>query len=299
MRVDPARGFGYFGPVVWLTFILLIAVAVGLYLRLERLRAKFYALQKNLKSVEGASIASVRALRQWLLVEDLRRQGREPRLRPEFMAGDGEDLALWPLFEGQEKGTFIECGAYDGVRFSVTYVFEAVGWGGVLIEALPNVFEECRKNRPGSRVVHAAVSKRGSSGTAEFLAFSSDTINDAMSRLAESSGTNNKSTRKTTSISVPLTTMDAVLGEPTAPIDLAVLDVEGGELDLLDGFDLERYKVRVLLIEELSAGEDKRLRRLMDGRGYEYIARVGRNDLYITRREPELIRRAKQLTTLV
>lgn len=284
-----------------MTTALLVALTVAviaLFLVQHRLRSKIYELRNSRRELSNALLASIRSSRQAEIRADLASRGMTPRLPVEFRAQQGEDLLLWALFEGQKSGTFIECGAFDGEQLSLTYVFEAAGWGGVLIEALPEPFENCKAKRPGSRVVNVAVSKKGSSGTAEFLALAHGPTGLSMSRLSESPLSNVKAMNKATKVRVPLTTMDEVLGQDPAKVDFAVLDVEGSELDLLDGFDLERYGVRALLIEEHTYGKDDRLRRHMEGRGYEFVTRVGRNDLYVARHDSELLRRARQLSML-
>src|SRR5882672_6906915 len=51
------------------------------------------------------------------------------------------------------SGTFIEAGANDGLNQSNTYWFERFrGWRGILIEAVPEKAEECRRNRPLAQV---------------------------------------------------------------------------------------------------------------------------------------------------
>ena len=80
----------------------------------------------------------------------------------------GEDTLLFDLFEGQETGVYIEAGALDGHENSVTWIFEALGWSGLLVEAIPERAEQCRTNRPGSRVVHAALDSNANEGFIEF-----------------------------------------------------------------------------------------------------------------------------------
>src|SRR5712691_746790 len=58
------------------------------------------------------------------------------RPRPEARSQSGEDALLWDLLGDREKGFFVEAGAYDGYTFSVSYLFECVGWEGVLVEPL-------------------------------------------------------------------------------------------------------------------------------------------------------------------
>ena len=47
-----------------------------------------------------------------------------------------------------KNGFFIECGANDGVNQSNTWYFEKkLNWRGILIEPVPNLFKELKKNR--------------------------------------------------------------------------------------------------------------------------------------------------------
>lgn len=230
----------------------------------------------------------------------MRAAGTSPRFPVEFRAQYGEDMFLWELFDGKCDGFFIEVGAFDGYNFAVTYAFEAVGWNGLLIEPLPERCEQCRARRPFSRVVNAALSKRGSSGTAAFES-SIDEHGGMLSHLqrahdpmitpeytvaqSPSSGT----------IQVPLTTMDSVLGDHRGPIDIAVLDVEGAEPSLLDGFDLARWRPRALLIEDNTRGSYPALDAALAGKPYVFCGWQHINRVYIREGETDLLQRVRNL----
>src|SRR5258708_7583815 len=65
----------------------------------------------------------------------LRRHKREPVMPIEFTSQFGEDLLAWTLLGQPTNGFFIEAGAFDGYRYSVTYPLETMGWKGLLVEA--------------------------------------------------------------------------------------------------------------------------------------------------------------------
>ena len=234
--------------------------------------------------------------------EMLSRAGRTPRMPVEFRSQCGEDLFLHELLvEGTPGGAlggfFIEVGGYEGYTFAATYALEALGWTGLVIEPVPELYEACRRRRPGSRVERAALSRRGSSGTARFAHVSgSGRRYDALSHLVEKAEGPTKRVPKAgvTMIEAPLTTMDDLLREHRGPIDVAVIDVEGGELDLLDGFDLERFRPRVLLVEDHRTGTSP-LATWLHGKGYEHAAWVAHNRLFVRRDEPALLERARRL----
>lgn len=220
--------------------------------------------------------------------------------KPKLLAGRGEDLLLLDLFEHEPPGTFLECGAYDGVRYSCTYALAQLGWKGVLVEAIPEFAEHARQHRPESVVVESGVSRRGAAGTATFTILSNETPGGDTASFLTNNEAHQKVWRKqirdqARRIEVSVRDMDSILaGTGVDHVDAAVLDVEGAELDLLDGFDLDRWRVRCLVIEELSKGRDTSLRTEMDRRGYAYVARIARNDVYVRRDDP-MMQRAEAL----
>ncbi len=82
----------------------------------------------------------------------------------------------------------------------------------------------------------------------------------------------------------------APFGGPWMPnggwrIDLVSIDTEGCELDVLDGFSLERFKPRILVIEnDRPAGAA--LEPYLTGRGYRKFHRRKINDFYVRTDDP-------------
>jgi FkbM family methyltransferase len=226
----------------------------------------------------------------------LQRQGRTPRFGGiEFTAQYGEDFIAWQLLDGQLDGFFIEAGAFDGYHYSVTYAFESIGWDGLLVEAIPDAAAKCAQRRPHSRVARAALSRRGSPNWAPFHLLQ-DQYGGMLSYLhptephvAESAWA------PRTIIDVPVTTLADLLVGHDRPIDLAVIDVEGTELDVLDGLDLPRFRPRLMFIEENSQGRNPALMNYMASHGYTLAARVMVNDIYVRNDQSDMLDRAKWL----
>jgi hypothetical protein len=68
-------------------------------------------------------------------------------------------------------------------------------------------------------------------------------------------------------------------------IDLVSIDTEGCELDVLDGFDLDRFKPRILVIENDRPSGTAIELYLLD-RGYRKFHRVKINDFYVRTDDP-------------
>lgn len=277
--------------------IVVVAVVLGVMIRQQRLqRDRQKQLKKRLLRLED----ELRTMRAGIFAGSVERAlaqaGRTARMPIEFCAQNGEDAFLWELFGGQLDGQFIEVGAANGKLLSVSYVFEAVGWRGWLIEPVPEACEECRNNRPNSVVVHAALSRAGSSGVARFTEIVGAQDAKNLSYLETNTPHEQRLTRskmKTKTVEVPLRTMDDVLGEHPGVIDFASIDVEGGELALLQGFDLKRHKPRVLVIEDLSHGKDHGVGDHVLASGYVRLGRLHQNDVYIHASETTLLERGR------
>ena len=224
--------------------------------------------------------------------------GRTSKLPLEFTSQFGECMTLWDLFEGQWEGYFIECGAYDGRNTSVTYPFEAMGWSGLLVEAIPAPAHQCAANRPNSRVIHAALSRRGAAPEATFHVARGLEL---MSYLQPSEGQTAMVQRQgggaVDQVRVPVTTMDALLGDDPrlsggGRVDFAVIDVEGNELDVLDGFDLDRWRPRAVVLEENQLHPQSPLVQHMLARGYHHIGYLWVNHFFVRRDDAALMERA-------
>lgn len=156
-------------------------------------------------------------------------------------------------------GFFIEAGANDGYSQSNTFFLEKVlGWRGILIEGIPELYEKCKKIRGNSLIYnYALVAPDYPSSTVRMHfaglmsvvdgAFKNQT--EEAKHLAE--GIAIQHLPKSYSVEVPTRTLTSILDEHKGLpfIDLFSLDVEGYELNVLRGLDLSRYRPKLILVE--------------------------------------------------
>lgn len=213
-------------------------------------------------------------------IEKLQSLGKKPVYPVEFRSQFGEDSLVWELFEGKLDGFFIEVGAFDGYNYAVTYALESLGWKGLLIEAIPERAAQCKERRKNSRVVHAALaSKHGGEAT---FSVTEDVFGGMLSYLdPNSQHAKTVSHAKKRQVTVPVTTMNELLKDHQGEIDLAVIDVEGGEVALLGGFDLHKYKPKVLLIEDNERGANAALHNYMSMMPYVMVGWLEVNRIYV------------------
>lgn len=123
----------------------------------------------------------------------------------------GEDGIIEAIFQriGTTNCYAVECGATDGIFFSNTRRLHKAGWGGLLIEADPELAKRCRDNAP-----HPGV--------------------DVTNRSVQAAGKDS---------------MDAILAEHRAPeeLDLLVLDIDSYEYYVFN--NLLKFRPRVVVVE--------------------------------------------------
>ncbi len=237
--------------------------------------------------------------------ESLAAAGRTPRMPLEFRSQLGEDVLLFQLLDGQLDGVFVEVGAFDGFSLAVSYAFDAMGWEGLLIEPVPPNFELCRRNRPFAHVVNAALSRPGAEGTATMLHVK-DEYGDqggALSHLEAMTGREEVAgARKFGHVKyeVPVRTMDSVLEEAQGwlngrRIDFVCIDVEGHESELIEGFNVGRWRPRVVVIEDNLRGKNPAVQRQMEAHGYKRVFMLEIDVFYVHERDEALLKRAREL----
>jgi FkbM family methyltransferase len=267
------------------------SVAIGLlgaglawraWRRLAVIRLNVDSLQERLKGAEGDIVILTRQS----LVARYRQTHEIPAVSIPLRSCSqhGEDSVLWELLQEKRAGYYIEVGAYDGVTFSNSYFFEAIGWTGLLVEPHPDLHARCRAARPGSRVVQAAVGRREATGTVALFAVDGAGGVDALSYTRTDDAHAQRVQREggmIVPVQVPLTSLAALLAlDPPAAIDFASIDVEGAELDVLDGLSLDRWRPEILLIEDNSGGRDRHVAEYVAQFGYRHVRRRGCNDFY-------------------
>ena len=199
-----------------------------------------------------------------------------------YWSQNGEDEWLDRHFRRKTQGFFVEVGAYDGVNLSNTRYFEGQGWTGVLVEPDPVMADRCRASRPGSRTFQCAAGAPGAEKEIVFHraaggeAYSTTTLDPAHRERVQKMGLGWQEVR------VPLRTLDSILEEVAPPaIDFVSIDVEGGELAVLKGFNLARWKPAVVLVETNSKRRAAEIRDYFVERGYAYSHSIDVNDFYL------------------
>ncbi|GAA0537825.1 MULTISPECIES: FkbM family methyltransferase [Rheinheimera] len=184
-------------------------------------------------------------------------------------------------------GFFIEAGANDGVKQSNSHYFaKALGWKGILVEAIPALYNACVTNRPESAVYNCAlVPSADISAITMHFADLMSTVDGALKEQQDehiARGLKVQNITQTYSIEVPAKTLTEVIKSykaSTAVADLKIdflsLDVEGYELEVLKGLDLQLHRPAYMLIESRSIDE---IENYLSANDYQQIERFSHHD---------------------
>lgn len=171
-----------------------------------------------------------------------------------------------------DHGYFVEVGANQPENESQTFSLEQRGWTGVLVEPQPDLADQLRRRRSAKVFAAACTSRRNAGSNMVLYLAGGHSSFDRKLNLAE--------IKPHGAIEVPTRTLDQILLEAGArSIDFISIDVEGHELDVLDGFDLERWSPRLILVEDFLL--HLQLHRCLTRRGYRWLRRTGINNWYV------------------
>lgn len=197
----------------------------------------------------------------------------------EFYSQHFQDVFIFRNLINQpdKKGIFVEIGGYDGINHSNSKFFEDnLNFTGMLIEPNPSIFEQMIKNRPNCNCSNYAISKHV--GKIDFSI--PDTIS-AMGGITDTTPWGSEF--KLNSISVDSIPFNEILNKNVYDyIDIMFIDVEGGELDVLETMDWT-ISIYIICIEldNQQPKKDSACRKIMIDNGFVLECKLQLNEVWI------------------
>jgi FkbM family methyltransferase len=179
------------------------------------------------------------------LVEDDLPRKLEQRYGKDHVSMGIEEWFIRDFLGDVRDGVFVDVGAWDPTKGSNTYRLERdFGWSGLAVDAIGEFAPKYKVLRPKSRFVTAFVGDQNS-GTATLH------VPDEISAVASGSESFvHNFTGKSLPRQVPRRTLNSLLDEAgITRFDFLSMDIELGEPAALRGFDIERYRPRLVCIE--------------------------------------------------
>lgn len=173
------------------------------------------------------------------------------QLRGTERSVNDEDKDIYnKIFKGSDSpGTYIELGAFDGVKESNTRFFdECLGWTGLLIEGNPKKYSQLIANRPNAHKMQFAPScSQIDENKGKTIGFYSTIFTNAALVGVKS----DYEGKENLVVEVPCGTLtNAILDVfPDGNVNFFSLDVEGSEPNVLKTLDFSKVKIDVLIAE--------------------------------------------------
>lgn len=180
-----------------------------------------------------------------------------------------QDLFVLNQLNFKKGGFFVEFGAADGVKDSNTFLLEKkFKWKGILAEPARVNYKKLLLYRK-CKIETKIVWKDSNSELLfnETKAKLSSSI-DNLSLLAANNGLRGETVRKYKLKTISLNDLLQKYGAPKN-IDYLSIDTEGSEFDILNAFNFEKYKFKVITVEILS--NKKKIHNLLSLNGYKNI----------------------------
>lgn len=217
-----------------------------------------------------------------------------------IVEGNVSEIIAKKFFDSSYKnGVFVDVGAATPDYLSICSYYRPLGWRILAIEPNP---EFCKLwQQKGFEVLQYAcgdhdeddvdfqvVNSHGADylgGQVSFESFSSLKIKDSYARLQPDN-------LDFSALKVKLRTLNTIMAEHAphvSRIDILSVDVEGWELEVLAGLNLDKYQPRVMVIENIF--NDPAYRDYCKRFGYVLWKNIAPNDIYISRSMNEHMRR--------
>ena len=151
-------------------------------------------------------------------------------------------MLIEEIFKNKKKGVYIDIGANHPFLGNNTYKLYKKGWEGINIDLDFSFIDSFKFHRPNDHNIQIAVSDEIGKRKMYFHHERS-----AINTLEETRGKKAKETKE-----IETATLNSIIEDSRFKeneIDFVSIDVEGYELHVLRGFNLKKYKPKILAIE--------------------------------------------------
>jgi len=196
-----------------------------------------------------------------------------------YYSQEGQDKFLdTQIFKGSRNHVFVDIGAHNGVTISNSLFFEQTrNWTGLLVEPLPDVFEELVRNRPNTPAERCAVSEV--EGNVQFLKVSG--YSEMTSGIVDHYDPRHRMRIQnevrtmggdSTIINVPSYRLSSLLEKHgLSHVHYLSIDVEGSEFSVLKSIDFSKVFIDVIGFENNYNDVSEPIVRYLQEKGYRRI----------------------------
>ena len=159
---------------------------------------------------------------------------------------DGEDLFIVEYFKKKNNGFYLDVGCYHPIHRNNTYLLHKKGWSGINIDIHQFSIDLFNYLRPDDVNLNCAISNKNEV-TEMFYQKELSQLSTIEKQQAKIAFQGNIKKSKIQSL-----TLDALLEKINfndKKLDLLDIDVEGADLKVLKGFNIEKFKPELICVE--------------------------------------------------
>ncbi len=206
-------------------------------------------------------------------------------------AQNGEDVLLWRALSDVENGFYIDVGASDPERDSVTKAFYDRGWRGINIEPVEAWYRRLVEARPEDVNLMIAAGERA--GLLTLYDIPGTGLSTSIPEIAVG---HREAGWKTQECTVPVLTLDHICRSHSPNIiHFLKIDVEGAERQVLEGFSLDRWRPWIIVAEATKPNSSERTdasyAELLFSQGYRFVYFDGLSSYYVEAEHEDLVPR--------
>lgn len=198
----------------------------------------------------------------------------------------GQDQYLHEtFFKGKTDGVFVDIGAHNGIAYSNTKFFEEIGWTGICVEPIPDVFKELKKNRSAICVEGCVFNKKGTAqflfvnGAPEMLSGLVETYHPLHLQRAKNEIAAPNSEGGLEILQVNCYLLNDLLEENQLfHVDYLSIDTEGGEFEIIKSIDFSKFDIEIIDIE--NNYQDERMIQYITSMGYTKVCSLGCDEIF-------------------
>ena len=171
-----------------------------------------------------------------------------------YFSFSGVDLILQNIFKKQNNGLYIDVGCQHPIKNNNTYLLYKKGWKGINVDLDKDNIKLFNSARPKDYNVNKALSSEIKNVELFFYHKKSpiNTIDKKTSEFQKAKVSSIKKIKTDTLNNIILNTK-----YKDQSFDLLSIDVEGHELEVLKGFDLNKFSPKVIVVEYLDLNISK------------------------------------------
>ena len=191
-----------------------------------------------------------------------------------FFSFSGVDVIIGNIFRKKNNGFYIDVGCQHPIKNNNTYLLHKKGWSGINIDLDKDNINLFNLARPNDDNINIAVSNKVGEAELYFYHAKSpiNTIDKKTSEFQKANVSKIKKVKTNTLINIINSSKYS-----SNEIDLLSIDVEGHEMQVLEGFDFNYYKPNVIVIEYLDLSTKKievknlNVEKLLKNELYKYL----------------------------